>query len=599
MGFSDASISLTDREAKRLLQFDRLWPDADLRAAWRVAHSRLVEAGAGARSFACVDVADIDNRADLRRASSLSGMALHLEHRQRGKIVNKRRPNVAYSTYPTAPWVGAVCADYIVRRALTRENVSPRIADPTMESGQLLIEVALAAATRMRRQRDDQAFARWVRTCLHGVDQNSDALAAVRALFLALTRVEGTPRLSPALHHGCAMSWLEDRRTPLDGLINNPPWGVRSDPFDAAALRACSASDHHLNPYIGFVELGLRRLKGQAPFAFILPSQILTARNARRLRDWILESTMLDALVLAPRRVFADAAVRSVVLLGRVRTSAEQLRRTFVVAYPAEHSLRVRSQARATSMDCQDWRGSISWGGAFVEPFDAPGADCSNLAEVARVCSGLKAYRNGAGAPPQKRETVAMRPFTHSAPGKGRTPTLRGRDVGEFSVSAPEEFLEVGPWLAEPGVHISIFNAPRVLVRELYRRDGKLTASVAPRGVIGYHGLLTVSPAGNLDVFALSALLNSDWAAAWVRAHSASYFKVCYHRISVGELRRFPVPKALVRPRSKAEKSIALRLSEAARRAHKCGGASESIRTEIERLVRRAYEGQRRKGPAC
>jgi hypothetical protein len=84
-------------------------------------------------------------------------------------------------------------------------------------------------------------------------------------------------------------------------------------------------------------------------------------------------------------------------------------------------------------------------------------------------------------------------------------------------------------------------------VRELCRRDGKLTAAVARNGSIPLHGVLTVIPK-NVDPYVLVAILNSTVAANYVKMHAASFSKVDFQKITVNELRKLPIPTLAVQP---------------------------------------------------
>lgn len=574
------------QETADLAALDRLWPDAALRDAWRGLEQRL--RGKSIREALALDT--ITDLGGLRRATGLAGMALHLERDSKGYLVNKRRPGVAYSTYPTAPWVGAVCARYVVKRAfrgrVARKDAPPLIADPTMESGELLLETAIAGWDELGSARKQgREFRTWLEQGLVGLDRRRDAAPLVRALFSVLSRVLDIDPAYPRLLVRDSLEWLDDEGVELDGLINNPPWGQRSDPNDAASLRRCTTSDHHLNPYIGFVELGIRRTRPGAPFAFVLPSQLLSARNAVRLRTMLLEDAELDAVALAPRRVFADAAVRSVIVLGRSAREGERTKRFVRVVYPAQHSLRVTSTARIGELNGDDLAHQPTWSIDFAEQDAGAHAPCAKLGDLGRVFSGLKAYKVGAGFPPQQRSTLARKPYTTDRLAKGHSPVIRGADVREFKVETASEFVAIGPWLAEPGPHLDVAQSKRVFVRELYRRDGKLTAAAAPPGVVGYHGVLTIcTPA--VSAVVLAALLNSEWAAGWVRSHSASYYKVCYHRLAVNELRMFPIPDAVVAPRTAQDRRVLHRLKA-------LGGLraplSPAARCELNDIVARLY----------
>src|SRR5205807_2668250 len=99
----------------------------------------------------------------LQSVASLLGMLMHFSADRRGtnRLVNHRRPRRTFSTYPTSPAVARFLGDAVISHLLKQpiptichsysyavryadRAVSFRVLDPSMESGQLLLEVALA-----------------------------------------------------------------------------------------------------------------------------------------------------------------------------------------------------------------------------------------------------------------------------------------------------------------------------------------------------------------------------------------------------------------------------------------------------------------------
>jgi hypothetical protein len=114
-------------------------------------------------------------------------------------------------------------------------------------------------------------------------------------------------------------------------------------------------------------------------------------------------------------------------------------------------------------------------------------------------------------------------------------------------VGDPQQFIRFGKWLAWVGNHNSLRSSKRIFVRELCRRDGKLSAAVARDGFIPLRGVLTVVPK-MINIYALVGILNSAVAAEYVSKHTASFSKVDFQKIIVSELRQMPIPIAAVNP---------------------------------------------------
>jgi hypothetical protein len=210
-----------------------------------------------------------------------------------------------------------------------------------------------------------------------------------------------------------------------------------------------------------------------------------------------------------------------------------------------------------------------------------PGRTTLPLGDLAHILPGIQVYCRGKGLPRQTAEMVRRRSFTSGEPTAGALPAVSGRDVRAFEILEPREHVLFGPWLARPGTHARHLDSCRVFVRELCRRDGTLTAAIAPPGVLPLHGVLTVIPTG-IDARLLVALLNSLAVAEYVRTHASSILKVDFQKITVGELRHMPIPAAAVTPD--------------VRSAHDLGPASEKDLALCEAVI--AAEERLRGGSA-
>jgi len=252
----------------------------------------------------------------------------------------------------------------------------------------------------------------------------------------------------------------------------------------------------------------------------------------------MIKETSLEEVILFPRGAFAPASVAAAAYIGEIGTRT----RSCVVKYwrNPEGSFERRLGADALG-------GSQSWWPLLFNNRPTSRASLP-LGRLADVLLGVQLYGLGKGRPPQTRRTLARRPFTSSRCRPGFRPAVQGRDVGPFRVGVPRRFVKQGRWLVYPGRHAALSGRPRVFVRELCRRDGKVTAAVANEKLLPLHGVHAVLPqAVGGDV--LAAILNSTVVAEHVRTHSGSFAKADFQRITLGELRELPIPTtAIARP---------------------------------------------------
>jgi hypothetical protein len=516
----------------------------------------------------------------LQSVASLFGMLMHFSPSKRAiskTLINTRRPKQFASTYPNSPAVSRMLAENVAKHLLgasstvlncmtapaaeryAEQTFRFRILDPSMESGQLLLEVARSLIRRVQgfhshhkvsKHLTRALLTRLCSHCLWGIDRNPRALDAVQLAFFMLGEELGVRDVFPknlfienALKSRPPLPVLE-----FEAVINNPPWGETLSKHERTVLRNRFPSlQHHTDTYVAFGEFALRRLKAGGILALILPSQVLATRNTRVLREMLAQQCEIDQIVVLPRSAFSQASVRAVLIIGRRRPSKISPS-CHVTIYPLVKNLDVTGPIQFSSLSRSSFlsAGGNSWW-PLVSGWEMPGTGCPclPLGQVARVVSGVKVYSRGKGCPQQTAAVVRKRHFDVRASAIGAEAAIQGRDVQRFRLKKSARHIRVGKWLAYEGEHAILRKTPRVLVREVCGRDGKLTAAILNNGAIPLHGVLTIVPEG-ISIEILTAILNSQMAALYVRACSASFSKVDFQKITIGELLQMPIPIALI-----------------------------------------------------
>lgn len=580
---------------------------------------------------------DADGPDWLQAVASLLGMLMHFSPDGSAAAfpVNRRRPQKPFSTYPNSPplarFLGDAAAARLLRspvptvchRSTAAERYAERalnfrVLDPSAESGQLLLEVALGCVRPiLRRHSADERTARRLaravleklcRDCLWGVDRNPLSAVATATVFSLLGEEFGVKGLAPA--HLATADVLEslgrDGEARFDAVVNNPPWGEALSPEERRRLRQTFLTPtRRIDTYVAFSELAVRVLRPGGFFGLVLPSQVIGALNAARLRELLARETHFEGLVLLPRAAFADATVRAAVVLGR-KLPARPPADCRVVTYPLEKRLGVELRPRSRLVPGARLRALGDRAlPHLLRPLAArrtDGGRCVPLEDVASVMCGVRMYGRGRGTPPQTDELVRKKRFTFTEPAPGTVPAIRGRDFRPFRIDKPGQFILLGEWLVDTGRHASLRGQTRVFLRELCRRDGMMTAAAAVDGFVPLHGVLTVVPR-MIDAHVLVAILNSSAAAEYVRHNTAAFTKVDFQKITVGELRRLPIPRAAVKavhrralglpPSTARETALRRLISSSARalaRAPAHGGArAETLRARLDAAVSKMY----------
>ncbi|MEN3368110.1 MAG: hypothetical protein V7609_253 [Verrucomicrobiota bacterium] len=517
----------------------------------------------------------------LQACASLFGMLMHfsLSKGASQRLVNCRRPKQPNSSYPNSPALARLLASRILNQLFTRpiprnkvsiqaayryaeRALTFRIIDPSMESGQLLLEVAREVVDRVNRVHASSTksaayltralLERLYSHCLWGIDRNPEAIEAVQLVFVLFSRSCAIGEMWPSnLLTADALTVSQERiGGSFDGVINNPPWG---DPLRVSERRILrdrfQTLERQTDTYIAFAELALRWLRPGGVFALVLPSQMLATQSTSKLRDLFSRAAVVEEIIVLPRSAFAQATVRGVVIAGR-HLPTRASRKCKITIYPIVKDLGTVGPVRTCNVAAKHIRsaGGKAWWPlvAGAQSFPAAGS-CLSLSRLSRVLSGIKVYARGEGHPRQTAVIVRERRFDLRAGDPKAQAAISGRDIQDFRLGRPGRHIKLGKWLAHQGEHALLRGSTRIFVRELCRRDGKLTAAVAQNGIVPLHGVLTLVPE-RIDPHILTAILNSSSAADYVRHATASFSKVDFQKITVVELQQMPIPLAGIDP---------------------------------------------------
>jgi hypothetical protein len=426
-------------------------------------------------------------------------------------------------------------------------------------------------------------------------------------LFALLAAEIGVPKVTPQnLAVRDSLEWFQSGQMPtFDAVLNNPPWGELKSVSDRQRVQRFFSTSYAPETYVAFSELAIRRLNPGGFYGLVLPTQAMTAQNSSRLRQLIIRDTNLEGVLVLPHAAFADATVRGLVALGRAKDANASPKRVYVTRYALVKRLETDEpvQTLTLSRSSLERTGHSPWTkilhGKNRSPARVPTV---KLSEVALVCGGVELYHQGRGNPAQTAEVVRTRPFSFPTKTAGTVPAVRGRQVIDYRLLPCREFIQLGSWLAAVGPHESLMRMERVFVREICRRDGRLNAAIAKRGVVPLKSVLTVVPE-HIDAHLITAILNSQIAADYVRANTVSFSKIDFQKITIGELRKLAIPIAALDavsrrthslpPPMRRETGLRVRIRNAVRRLIQSGAAdtreSRKLRDHIETLIAQLY----------
>lgn len=608
------SADLRDLVQNYVPEVDSRWPNRTILKKYReitdsILRTKLSTAGASSdiilrelksnfqKDLSTIDETNSDSlSAVIRMYSCLASMLMHLALSREGKsgvrIDNTRRNRTPYSSYPTSPMIGMVAAKYIWDRlseTLGPDDQVVNICDPTMEGAPLLWEVVFH---RLKLERGERATLRSpileAQTRIIGFDKNSISTSFFSFLSKKATEYLTCDGFNFQVLNRESLSGLQTIPK-LHAVVNNPPWGRTTDNSNLLDLGEYGPFRGYRDPYIAFVSTSISRLSHGFPFAFVLPYQLLNAPSAYGLREELEKVARIDLIVELPEKCFPRATLKTVLVLGIRRQGSGDQTFNLIRFTGFESAANERKQllTRAVLQKSSEVPG-CPWLIAQKEPSEKA-KNGLELGTAVHVMTGLEPYGVGKGSPRQTIETVRDQLYTFDQPQEGTLPVVRGRSVKRFHVVDPKEHIKIGAWLAYRGLHDQHANSPRVFVRQICSRSGDLSAAVAPSGVVGRRGVLTLV-CNEIEPELLAAFLNSPYMKQQVPLLSLGFHKESFNRVTASALRSAEAPAALFSGRC-GERGHQLRsqiLSLAVRIGRAVGNPMADAETELNELLEAA-----------
>jgi hypothetical protein len=337
----------------------------------------------------------------------------------------------------------------------------------------------------------------------------------------------------------------------FDAVIGNPPYvqlETATLPSQALSyLRGRWVSEYKADLFHLFIERGITLLREGGHFGYITPNPWLTLKHNTRLREYVLDHTAIDEIVLFEDRVFEKAEVHTLLVFLTKGLPRE------------EHKVRVRRPSsplggetlETTTFDLfpqTAWRQALGYVmdtrlvGPAGKLVTALLSSHLTLGSIVRVSLGCQAYNRSKHTPEEIRDRVF---HARQRLSSEYLPELAGKDVGRYYINRVRgQWIRYGPWLHDYRT-MDWLQGPRVLVREIpgpppYR----LQATYTEDTYCNYKTILNVNPSQETEVSMkyVVGLLNSRVISFLYPYISNKTLARTFPRVSVADLKKLPVP---------------------------------------------------------
>lgn len=335
----------------------------------------------------------------------------------------------------------------------------------------------------------------------------------------------------------------------FDVVISNPPYIFTREQLSEVERQYFT--DHFKlswekhNTFMLFMEMLLRLLNKSGCGGFIVPNSWLTIESGHLLREKYIKRLELvaDLNYAAFHRVSMEPCI--FIVSGRdTKSDVEVLRAgskdAFLSLSPTTLKRAVWSEA-----DC---RIVLASSAGIMKVLDKVISNSCPVESRFDVRTGLQAYEQGKGTPPQTERDVREHVFDRAKHEDEKSIRyLEGRNVSRNNLSWSRMWMQYGTWLAQPR-EIGMFTRPRVLLREITAPlPYCLYAVFTADPYLNNKSILNIlHPNDSADELkALACVLNSRLLSVFYKNHAVKGARTIFPKVVIKNLRQFPFPRSL------------------------------------------------------
>ena len=332
----------------------------------------------------------------------------------------------------------------------------------------------------------------------------------------------------------------------FDAVVGNPPYGAELSEADSFYLKErYKCAEYQIDTYPLFAERAKLLMKTNACMGMIIPSAWVASEYNIEFRRLLHDELPPSKIVVAPRNVFQDATVETVILIN-----SKTAPKSGTIAIE-RWDLNPRK-----NYDLQFTR--ISSNEALIFPiYREPDVDLliTKLAatgrkfrEVSEAVWGIKVYQRGKGKPSQKGPESTSRCFHSAEKNKAsHRKLIGGSEVRRYTIDWSGGWVDYGPWLAEPRSP-DWFQGDRILIREV-TANGNIQAAYTDDSFVFSNSVdgLRLKSKSTVALQVVLALLCSKLISFYNKNTSANAFKGTFPKVLIKDLLAFPLPENLDR----------------------------------------------------
>lgn len=336
-------------------------------------------------------------------------------------------------------------------------------------------------------------------------------------------------------------------------VIGNPPYRdikeLNTEIVDYIFL-FYNSTMNRMNIYSTFVHRGLRLLKQEGRFGFIIPNSILTQSSYNKIRHLLLSEATINNIVKLPDHTFREATVETIIFIFHKKLSKMGKRETVVLIFDPHKIIDSIDDIHCKQhykVSQSSWRSEPR---SIINIFrDVTSDKLINklekagqyLEEIAEFCLGLTPYDKHKGHTPSQ---IKQRAF-HSDHKKNNTykRLLSGEDITRYGLKWNcKEWIAYGSWLGAPREK-KFFTAKRILVRQIISGAPlRIYASYTDEEYYNTQIAFNIISKKGINPLYLLCILNSLLLTYFHKIKYLDPTKETFQKILIQDAKCFPIP---------------------------------------------------------
>ena len=296
----------------------------------------------------------------------------------------------------------------------------------------------------------------------------------------------------------------------FDIVIGNPPWGAKLDKKSKEFINnSYKALEYQIDTYVVFMEKTYNLLKDNGYLGFVIPSTWLSMHYFKKIRQFLINNSSFESVILFKYMVFDDVTAESCILTYKKRKLEEdnQIKISYLNK-PSEFKDMIFQ-----TVNQEFWQKNYLIG--FNVQFNQEKLSLIEklynnsllLDKIADITIGIKPYQTNKGKPKQTKEDVKNRIYdSREKINSNYKPFIVGRNITRYAINPPlNQWLKYGIWLAEPRNTLD-FEKTRIVLRQT---SDHIIASIDETKYINLNNVHNIVVNDDFELKYLLTILNS------------------------------------------------------------------------------------------